>query len=352
VTKKLFLTVAVAALALMVAGCGDDEGTQINGPVGLLGLAIPEGTVIESATLNLYVWQLSDQTVNTHRITADWDEMTVTWGNFGGAYDGAIESSFLVDAEGWVSTDATSLVQAWLDGTYPNYGFLLEQGFTWPRSIWFSRDYGSVAPYLEVCYYFEGDLVCETFESIADSYIWELNPDDNFGAVHVIRSGHSSETELEKQALVRFEIPTEPPPPPPDGCTRTIGFWKTHAGFGPQDDEVSQYLPILLGDAGGTKTRTVATAQDAVDYLNQDVYGKASNGITKLYAQLLGAKLNVAAGASSPVDSEIAAADAFLADYDYMDWKSLTKDQKDEVNDLKSTLDDYNNGLLGTLHCD
>lgn len=353
-TKKLILTLTVAALAMMVAGCGDDSGrmTPINGSARLLGAAIPDGAVITSATLGIYIFDVSNQTINSHRITDDWTEMGVTWNSFGGAYDAAIEGSVLIDGLGWRYFDATSLVQDWVDGVYPNYGFLLEQGTTYPRSMFYSREFGSVPPTLEVCYVTPDGIVCEQFDPIADAYIWELNPDDNTGAATTLRTGWPHETGLTKQSLIRFDLPTEPPPPPPDGCTRTIGFWKTHAGFGPQDDEVTQYLPILLGDAGGTKTRTVADAQDAVDYLSQDVYGRANNGITKLYAQLLGAKLNVASGATSAVDAEIAAADAFLADYDYMDWKSLSKDDKKMVLAWKDMLDDYNNGYLGTLHCD
>lgn len=195
-------------------------------------------------------------------------------------------------------------------------------------------------------------IECEQFTPMADAYIWELNPDDNVGGREILYTGWEQATDYTKYSLIRFELPTEPPPPPPDGCTRTIGFWKTHAGFGPQDDEVSQYLPILLGDAGGSKTRTVADAQDAVDYLSMDVYGRANNGITKLYAQLLGAKLNLASGATSAVDTEIAAADAFLANYDWNDWRSLSRDDKNMVLGWMETLDDYNNGFLGTLHCD
>ncbi len=353
-TKKLFLTLMVAALAMMVAGCGDDTGsrTPINGSSRLLGAAIPEGAVITSATLGIYIIQNSNQTVNSHRITDDWTEMGVTWNSFGSAFDAAVEGAFTVDGEGWRYSDATSLVQDWLDGVYPNYGFLLEQGTTYPRSIFYAREYGTVPPTLEVCYMTPDGIVCEQFESIADAYIWELNPDDNVGARTVLYTGWEQATDYTKYSLIRFELPTEPPPPPPDGCTRTIGYWKTHAGFGPQDDVVTQYLPINLGDDGGAKTRVVADAQDAVDYLSQDVYGKANNGITKLYAQLLGAKLNLASGAASMVDAEIAAADAFLADYDYMDWKGLSRADKDMVIDWKDMLDDYNNGLLGTLHCD
>jgi hypothetical protein len=135
---------------------------------------------------------------------------------------------------------------------------------------------------------------------------------------------------------------------PQDGCTRTIGYWKNHDGEGPQDDEVSQYLPISLGTAINVTTAAISTA-----VLEQKTYGKPSNGITKLYAQLLAAKLNQAAGAStSDVSAIIAAADVFLSTYDHNDWKdNLTDDQIDDIMYWHGMLDDYNNGYIGPGHC-
>jgi hypothetical protein len=141
--------------------------------------------------------------------------------------------------------------------------------------------------------------------------------------------------------------------PPARGCTLTIGYWKNHAGFGPQADVVTPLLPIWLGTAGGGKSVHVTTAQMAVDYLSQNVYGTASNGITKLYAQLLGAKLNLASGADgSAIAATIAAADAFLATHDYLDWTSLSKAQKSMVLGWHGALGNYNEGLIGPGHCD
>ncbi len=141
---------------------------------------------------------------------------------------------------------------------------------------------------------------------------------------------------------------------PCKGCSLTIGYWKTHAGFGPQADMVSPLLPISLGSGGG-KTVIVDTAALAVQLLSfngsNNVFD-ASNGINKLYAQLLGAKLNMANGADgSAIASTIAAADVFLATHNSLDWASLSKADKNKVLGWMTTLDKYNNGLIGPGHC-
>jgi hypothetical protein len=137
------------------------------------------------------------------------------------------------------------------------------------------------------------------------------------------------------------------------GCTLTIGYWKTHAGFtGRNADRVTQYLPILLGSIGGAKTVEVDTAEFAVEVLSFKL-GGASNGIAKLYAQLLAAKLNIANGASpDDVAAIILDADAFLAIHDHNDWRTLSKAQKATVLTWMTLLDGYNNGDLGPGHCD
>jgi hypothetical protein len=142
-----------------------------------------------------------------------------------------------------------------------------------------------------------------------------------------------------------------PPPPPANACTRTIGYWKTHAGFGPQADVVTQLLPQWLGTGGAAKSVHVTTAALAVSLLDKS--GDASNGINKLYAQLLGAKLNIANGADgSAVLQTITQADAFLATHAATDWSSLSSAQRQQVVSWAATLDDYNNGRIGPTHCD
>ena len=137
------------------------------------------------------------------------------------------------------------------------------------------------------------------------------------------------------------------------GCTFTIGYWKNHAGFSPQPDVVTPLLPAYLGTVDGSKTLAVTTAKIAYDVLSENVYGTPENGITKLYAQLLAAKLNIKAGADpSAVGSIISLSDQFLAWKSYTDWYSLSSEQQAKVLSWQQVLDDYNNGLLGPGHCD
>jgi hypothetical protein len=140
----------------------------------------------------------------------------------------------------------------------------------------------------------------------------------------------------------------------PFGCTLTIGYWKTHAGFhGRNADVVTQYLPIWLGTPGAdSKAVEVATATEAVHVLSFGL-GQPSNGITKLYAQLLAAKLNIANGSSSTeILGELGQADSFLAKYDWEDWNSLKQGDKKKVLGWVATFDGYNNGDIGPGHCD
>jgi len=136
-------------------------------------------------------------------------------------------------------------------------------------------------------------------------------------------------------------------------CTRTIGYWKTHTGLGPQMDAVTPLLPIWLGTPGGDKSIQVTNVEMAVDLLSMDVYGDASNGITKLYAQLLGAKLNIASGADdAEIADVVAAADAFLAAHDWNDWYTISRRENSAVLSWMDILDKYNNGLIGPEHCE
>ena len=135
-----------------------------------------------------------------------------------------------------------------------------------------------------------------------------------------------------------------------NACTRTIGFWKNHSGLGPQADLLTPLRPVWLGTAAGSQSVIVTSAAQAVAILNKSA--DASNGINKLYAQLLAARLNIKSGADgAAVLQTITHADAFLSVHAARDWATLADGDRQRVLSWMSTLDDYNNGRLGPRHC-
>lgn len=134
--------------------------------------------------------------------------------------------------------------------------------------------------------------------------------------------------------------PTAAPTPSPvatTNCTYTIGYWKTHGGV------TARYLPQTLG-----ATTVSNSAQAFLIFKKED----SSNGLEKLQAQLLAAKLSIARGADpSAVSATVAAADAQLRTYATRDWNKLSKSGKSAVLELATTLDRYNNGVIGPGHC-
>jgi hypothetical protein len=136
------------------------------------------------------------------------------------------------------------------------------------------------------------------------------------------------------------------------GCTYGKGYWKNHTGMGPQDDLVTDLLPIWLGNSDGESSMNVETAEMAYDILQQHTYGEPSNGITKLYAHFLTAKLNIANGASGDdIADLITEIDAFLADHDWNDWSDLTQEERQMVNQWKGMVEGYNEGDIGPGSC-
>ena len=77
-----------------------------------------------------------------------------------------------------------------------------------------------------------------------------------------------------------------------------------------------------------------------------------SNGINKLYAQLLTTKLNAAhAALPASIASIVAQADAFLATHDSTDWASLANALRQQVLAAVTALDNYNSGVGGVDAC-
>lgn len=354
--RLLRLVPLMALVGLLAVSCQNEpdltgpDNAVLTNPLTLGQFVLPEGATLESATLNLYVDVPNGQTICVHRVTNSWDELTVTWNNFGGAFNAAVVNTFVADASGWKTVDITSLVQAWLDGTYPNYGLLIDQQEkVTPRASYFSSEVNALPPFMRICYTDASGTNCEDLMCLDDAFIWEYYPDQNYGTLNRLYTGWQYTTDLEKLSLLLFSIeyvPTE------DGCTHTIGYWKNWNGLGPQPDMVTQYLPIWLGNADGQYSVQVTTAVMSYEILSMS-WDSQKNGIIKLYAQLLGAKLSIASGADgSAVAGVITDADNFLAAHPWSSWYSLSKTDQKMVNAWMETLDLYNNGYIGPGHCD
>jgi len=160
--------------------------------------------------------------------------------------------------------------------------------------------------------------------------------------------------------------------PPPGGRALTIGFWKNWTscdGAGNQDPELDRALAAaepegidigLLTLHGDESNPDVAPDCDpAVSLLDKrDIDSgkkKASDPAYNLAAQLLAAKLNLAAqaGFCGEVITAINAADMLLTDIGFDgtgDYKKgpnkMTAEEKALANELAGTLDDYNNNRL------
>lgn len=366
---RFFLFSILAVLILGSCQLGNDlfnPGAQ-QGMDGARSVVLPPGAQLVSARLSLSVLYTLDgsalpQTVTVHRVTAPWDENTVTWNSFAGAYDPAVVAAFDVSGPGRYDVDITELVRAWIAGTYPNNGILLAQGQT-PYTCYASSENADSAarPSLRLEFVsFDGGGAVSTLvitdsnqtNDIPDAAIWGDGgywADQNLGANEFfatqLYSGSSGD--ILKQSLVGFDLVATPE----SGGTYTIGYWKNHAGFGRQADVVTPLLSVWLGAEGGAKSVDVNSAALAVQVLQFKTFGGSSNGIAKLYAQLLAAKLSIKGGAGgAAVAGVIALADAFLAGTGWQDWASLSSSERSMVLGWASTLDAYNNGIIGPGH--
>ncbi|WP_437774364.1 DNRLRE domain-containing protein [Sorangium sp. So ce1097] len=115
--------------------------------------AIPPGAAVRSATLVTAAVSSGAQSIRAHRVTAPWDEATVTWRRFAERYAPEVEATTTGIPHGTSTLDLTALVQAWVDGAHPNHGVLLEED-AGARTAFRSSEHhvASQRPRLDVCY--------------------------------------------------------------------------------------------------------------------------------------------------------------------------------------------------------
>lgn len=130
-------------------GLGDEFGTGVASRMLLCFdlSGVPSGSIITSAALSLWEYYADgagNRAVNLHRVLHDWTEAGVTWNKYDGANNwpaagcpannseaaASVSATLTLDAvsaNGFVSWSGVGLaadVQAWVNGTAPNYGWI------------------------------------------------------------------------------------------------------------------------------------------------------------------------------------------------------------------------------------
>lgn len=222
---KNLLAILVLISTVLFVGCQTEQSPvePAQNQIGLNKLVIPAGATITSAKLFLNVQVANGEVVNLHRITSDWQEGVVTWSNFGSSFNAGVEGTFTNNTTGWISVSMLGLFNDWYNGTYPNFGVLLDQEIVHFGIAEFYTKESAFIPYLEVKYTVNGVETTDTTRSIADTFIWQSHPLANYGAFTTMNTGWVDDSNSEKQALVRFDI-EQGPPPPEEQCETAYAF--------------------------------------------------------------------------------------------------------------------------------
>jgi hypothetical protein len=123
--------------------------------------SIPAGTSIESATLALYYFSWGDNNpagrpLTCYRVTDDWEEMTVTWNTQPDRESEVTDVCVVPGSPGeWMMWDVTVNVRDFVDGTVPDYGWIIMDETYWgssniPYTKFYAKENGELIPYLEV----------------------------------------------------------------------------------------------------------------------------------------------------------------------------------------------------------
>ena len=132
------------------------------------------------------------------------------------------------------------------------------------------------------------------------------------------------------------------------GCTRTIGYWKTHSKYGPAKPSDPTWNLI------GPDKKFFKSGQSYIKVLQAAPKG---DKYYILAHQYIAAELNFLAGAdNSAVEFEFQQAKSLFETYSPNFCASLSKNECAELEKiftkLAEKLDKYNNGIIGPGHCD
>ncbi len=161
---------STSATTYLNCGAGRQVLLRYDNLFGTGAARVPQGATILSAKLTLMVGgDRSRDAFSMHRMLVPWTD-TSTWNSLGaGVSTDDTEAASVAEFETIPNVavtpavfDVTGAVQAWSDGTSPNYGFLLHAPGT-DMAQFYSSEYAQAAdrPVLEITY--DGGAPCVTF---------------------------------------------------------------------------------------------------------------------------------------------------------------------------------------------
>jgi hypothetical protein len=106
--------------------------------------SIPKGSIISSASLQLYAQDALGGTVYLRKVTSDWDPDVINW-NSQPLFEEIVDSKIVDSKASWYAWNVTRLAKDWCDGKMPNYGMVLLTGETGMSSggLFCSSDFSS-----------------------------------------------------------------------------------------------------------------------------------------------------------------------------------------------------------------
>ncbi len=109
--------------------------------------SIPSNAIIQSATFYWDPYNNSETPYYIRQLLAPWNEITVTWNNYGGDTNVGADILGTMPPEKFgmnpipLNPDGINIVQGWIDGTVPNYGLALRNAgpiFIPPSGEWWN----------------------------------------------------------------------------------------------------------------------------------------------------------------------------------------------------------------------
>lgn len=123
-------------------GVYDNVATKTRGYFQFDLSSIPDGSIISSASIQLYAQDALGGAIHLRKVTSPWDEKRINWNNQP-LFEEVVDSKLVDTKSTWFAWNISQLAKDWCGGKIPNYGVALMTGETGMNSgaLFCSSDY-------------------------------------------------------------------------------------------------------------------------------------------------------------------------------------------------------------------